>query len=909
VDDTNECLGSLPGECPDAYVHDRDADGNGVFDEAMPGGRSTVRATVDSNGMQASLGLYLGQVANSPNGRVVAFNTTSPDLVVPNDSNINYDVFTHDLDTGVTEKVSVRANGTETAADSGVGNRMSLSADGRYVAFSSYEDLAGLGLSGGRGDLFIRDRVAGTIELVVSQVDVGFYDIYFPQLSHDGRFIAFSGPDSGPAPNDTNGANDAFLHDRLTGITSRVNVRPDGGQSTGDPAGGYMGVALSGDGQVVAFDSTATDLIASNPNGAVQDIFVRGAAPTALCGNAMLDAGEDCDPPGGTPCPGTTPCSVTCQCNDLTQDGRVRAIVLQVIDGAATPPVAPTTLCPAGETAIAAGMAAFLRPESAGATTNALCTGPGLTGPDLNGDSDVDDDVVHFWPGTGSVQNFGLAATAVALSSTHVAAIAGGTLQVHPAGAGAWTDTTEAAAAIQFCGSVVAFLQPVMSHHEVGLYDPMTATTVLTGQAAAEIVCSATLVAFRTPESVEGNLNGDSDPDDDVLQTWDISRPVCLSGAPPADCLGNSERAITPCRFEACDPRVPYRAGADSVKFLTLECEQGGGVMTGCPTGGTDLNGDGDAGDIVIQVYDPVTDTVTLLGTVAEDTEENPLAGGEAEEGEEDPGIVYTAAGRCIETLGGSCSTSADCDAGAYCEASTCKKEHSTCTSTADCPPGVSCDTTSNASAIVPASPDGDADGIPDHLDNCPAVANFDQADLDTDLVGDACDLATCNNGMIEYEEQCDGAQAAACSGSCQPNCTCALCGTTIADPRARVIVRTRNDAGQLLVKAELALGGYVDEPVTVRLDDFDSAPLVLQAVAALPPAGMSGTKWRYKATPPGLQKVELKEKDPGVYQLTVKSRKWFPTAAANGDTTNTRLTVTIGTQCFTRLATLKVDD
>ena len=40
----------------------------------------------------------------------------------------------------------------------------------------------------------------------------------------------------------------------------------------------------------------------------------------------------------------------------------------------------------------------------------------------------------------------------------------------------------------------------------------------------------------------------------------------------------------------------------------------------------------------------------------------------------------------------------------------------------------------------IPGAPDVDGDGKPDALDNCPAVANADQADEDGDMIGDACD-------------------------------------------------------------------------------------------------------------------------------------------------------------------------
>lgn len=42
---------------------------------------------------------------------------------------------------------------------------------------------------------------------------------------------------------------------------------------------------------------------------------------------------------------------------------------------------------------------------------------------------------------------------------------------------------------------------------------------------------------------------------------------------------------------------------------------------------------------------------------------------------------------------------------------------------------------------VTPPAPDADSDGVPDSSDNCPTVANADQANADTDSLGDACDL------------------------------------------------------------------------------------------------------------------------------------------------------------------------
>src|SRR5207249_1590738 len=163
-------------------------------------------------------------------------------------------------------------------------------------------------------------------------------------------------------------------------------------------------------------------------------------------------------------------------------------------------------------------------------------------------------------------------------------------------------------------------------------------------------------------------------------------------------------------------------------------------------------------------------------------------------------------------------------------------------------------------------------------------------------------------NGIIEYDEECDGAQAAACSGGCLPSCLCALSGNTITDPKATISIKTLGDAGRLNVKALIALGSYVNEPVGVRLDDSDSMPIVRQTIGSLLPVRSSGTAFRFKTKALGVQQVRLKAAGAGIYKLAIKAKRWFTAAAANDTAANTRLTVTIGTQCFSHATTKKTD-
>ena len=910
--DTNDFCntGPDPGDesCGDIFVRDRDADEDGVFDE--PGATSIERVSLDENDGQATAVSHAGNI--SDDGRYVAIETNAP---LEADDVSGIDTYVRDRVLGTTRIASDNPNGPGTG---GGFFFPYISGDGRIVTFES-TSLFGTSAPGGL-TAWARDMVTGAYENL-NKTSEGAYGQPgisggISNISADGRFVAVDSQSPNLVPGSTfncrgNPFPDCFiwyLRDRLTGLTKRSAATITGAELNGEI---FVGVGLTGDGRQLSFTTKADNVLGPGVD-------------TNLCDTDAV--------PPDDPCHDVfvrTPDYAFAAAADRSGDDDFDDTILEVLDAG---PVAPvrTPLCPAGETAVAAGNAAFLRPEASGNTTagelSSCPTGTALSGGvDLNGDADATDQVVHLWTG-GGAQNLGLAATAVALSATHVAAIdANGTLQTHPAGAGTWTSTGQAAHSIQFCGPVVAFLQPVGAHLEVGIHDPALGATVLTGQAAEEIVCSPTLVAFRTRESVGGvSLNGpgDGDIDDDVLQTWDVSRPECRddSPAPPADCLGNSRQALLPCRIDACDPRIPYRVGVHSVKFLTVECAQaGGGVLAGCAApGGTDLSGDGAADDVVIQVYDVVTDTVTPYGTIPEDAGEDPTAGGDVGDGSGSgggSGTVYGSIGRCIETIGGSCTTSDDCASAEFCEGGMCKREQGVCVVAADCPPGIPCVTTGDA-GTVPASPDTDADGVPDHVDNCPNEPNGDQADGDGDLAGDACDLATCGNGVVEYEEQCDGASASACTAGCDAACACASCGAScaacanpIADPAAKVQVKARREAGQLKVKAFLPLASYTGEPVTIRLDDADSAPIVQQAIGALAPLGTSGTKWQFKTKALGVQKVQLKRKAANLFQITLKTKRWFTAAAANGTVADTRVTLTIGTQCFTRAATQKVDD
>ena len=85
----------------------------------------------------------------------------------------------------------------------------------------------------------------------------------YPALSADGRIVAFQSDASNLVANDTNGAMDVFVHDRQSGTTERVSVNSSGAEKSG--ASDFP--ALSSDGRLVVFESTATNLVAGDTNG------------------------------------------------------------------------------------------------------------------------------------------------------------------------------------------------------------------------------------------------------------------------------------------------------------------------------------------------------------------------------------------------------------------------------------------------------------------------------------------------------------------------------------------------------------------------------------------------------------------------------------------------------------------
>ncbi len=282
-------------------------DTNGVRDVFARDRQSgtTERVSVASDGSQAtgysSYGYSYG-TAISADGRYVAFASESANLVA-DDTNGARDVFVHDRDTGVTERVSVAGDGTQgngRSSNSWSCQDVAISADGRYVAFGSAATNLVVGDTNYSDDIFVHDRDTGVTERVsVSSAGVQgdrrsgdqtcrgssySYGQASPTLalSGDGRHVVFISGATNLVPGDTNtgtdwedpgyGTPDVFVHDRDTGTTTRVNVASDGSQSSS-----AWSVSVRADGGLVGFLSGATFGDPYDTN-ATMDAFVHDMA-------------------------------------------------------------------------------------------------------------------------------------------------------------------------------------------------------------------------------------------------------------------------------------------------------------------------------------------------------------------------------------------------------------------------------------------------------------------------------------------------------------------------------------------------------------------------------------------------------------------------------------------------------
>ena len=226
---------------------------------------TTVRISDPADG-----GDYANARSTSPsisaNGRIVAFVSHASDLIPDDPPGFGSDIYVRDLDGGGIERITLALDGT--SAPNGASSSPDLSADGRMVAFhSSASDLAAGDVQDNHDDIFVHDRMTGTTTRLTPGSDLFSHA---PAISADGQHVTFHSRATNLVAGDVNGRDDVFVRHLQSASTQLVSVAADGGSADGHSDS----AAISASGRYVAFTSSATDLVADDGNDFV-DVFVR----------------------------------------------------------------------------------------------------------------------------------------------------------------------------------------------------------------------------------------------------------------------------------------------------------------------------------------------------------------------------------------------------------------------------------------------------------------------------------------------------------------------------------------------------------------------------------------------------------------------------------------------------------
>lgn len=723
-----------------------DVDDAFVTDLSDPTNPTVQRVSVSSSGEQSND--YTYAVAISGDGRIVAFETRASNLV-DGDTNDAADVFVHDRLTGITERVSTASDGTQ--ADS-YSDKPALSEDGRFVAFVSNATNLVPGDTNDLRDYFVKDRLTGVIERVSVAADGsqshddGFWDYSeaYLGLSADGQTIVFESDaaDLRPSGEDTNDAPDCYVRapdptdvaadlfpDGILDDDVLTSVRvADGQMQSLCPA---RDVAVAGGraaflrpesathsarcpGGSLNADDDVDDLVLhlANADGALTNLgraataiamssdFVAVLVPEAGDGDVDLDgngnrddtvlAVASVDPPAWLDLPARVADSVTFCGRSVVAftsprdaGGRRR---LYVIDVSMSAPVVVDTGQSAEDLVCNAGVLAFRTRESVQAS------GP------LNDDGDTDDDVLQVWR-LDMRECLDGAAPESCLVSTK--------------------------AAVRPCDRPGC--DPRVPYQALGH--------------------SVRFLTFERDQGEDLSGDGDDDPanpsnwlNDVVLQTFSVhqpiepsTRPKALGTAPAGVCLDNRNACVgdADCPGSTC-----FVPPGGCIEDIGTTCDPDRRVF--CPEG--EFCATNSTGALTCQRVDrPCRGQGdcrpdTVCRPVDEDVARfaSPLTATGL--GSTD----FVSAGRCLETaVDRPACPAVACTVDEFCDHGVCRRDHGSCQRDGDCPPAVPCrPELSSASAA-----DEDGDEVPDPVDNCPVVENRAQEDVDADGVGDACEL------------------------------------------------------------------------------------------------------------------------------------------------------------------------
>jgi len=289
--DSNEVAVSADGryvvfasDAPDLVLGDT----NGIEDVFVRDMQSgiTTRISVSSTGGDADG--PSGRPNVSADGNIVVFESDATNLVSPSDLNSYTDVYRHDRSTGQTTRISTTTLALETNGDSDL---PAISADGAVIAYRSEASNLVSGDTNSVADVFVSDP-GGTARVSLTnlgaEADSWSGQLFAIDLTGDGQQVLFGSAATNLVVGDTNGWPDIFVRDRAAGTTERVNLSTTGVEGDKSSRSG----TISADGNVIAYDSAATNLVPGDTNN-YPDCFVHDRAAGTLTRISVAEDGTE----------------------------------------------------------------------------------------------------------------------------------------------------------------------------------------------------------------------------------------------------------------------------------------------------------------------------------------------------------------------------------------------------------------------------------------------------------------------------------------------------------------------------------------------------------------------------------------------------------------------------------------
>jgi len=201
----------------------------------------------------------------SGDGRFVTYTTVST-AMGPLDTNFDPDTYIYDTQTDQTTLVSHKLDGS-----AGGGEYANISQNGKFVAFESQSSEMVTNDTNVLSDVFVYNVATGRVSLV-SQPNPAWTqggNSRAASISATGQYVTYDSA-AVVAPAGETPGNNIYLYDRTTGDTTTVSASRTGGQANSDS----LTSAISGDGNHIAFESLATNLVSGPDPADSLDVFL-----------------------------------------------------------------------------------------------------------------------------------------------------------------------------------------------------------------------------------------------------------------------------------------------------------------------------------------------------------------------------------------------------------------------------------------------------------------------------------------------------------------------------------------------------------------------------------------------------------------------------------------------------------